>query len=347
MGSSNAPTTRVQNHGLVAWDIQNLGGILPHFAHDVELMKLLFKYRPHIVIVLGMLSIFPVAIYSLFSRKSRYIPVFIGEFSYYGRKRIGRFLFNLNLKTFVISLRLSQRKILNMFTLSRYTQEGIQKLARNLTGKIGLISYPIHSEFNDEQERLCPKTLEDPILLTVAGIEPRKGLDTLIKAVSLIPKKFRVIIKGAVRDANYMKRLSNMVNSLDLNKRVAFITDGSDYDSLASYYKSATLFVLPTREDCLGVVILEALHCGIPVIATSVGGIPDMIENGINGILVRPDEPLELAEAISLVLEDEALREKLSANARNSLIRRYYTGRITLEEALIKSIEKSIVRMPV
>jgi len=138
-----------------------------------------------------------------------------------------------------------------------------------------------------------------------------------------------------------MSKLTAMVKNLGIEDRVTFITDIIDYDALTSYYKSATLFVFPTREDCLGVVILEALHCGLPVIATSVGGIPDMIKNGTNGILVRPDESLELANAISLLLDNECFRRKLAANARRSLISRYYKRRITLGEALMRSIGNS------
>jgi len=129
-----------------------------------------------------------------------------------------------------------------------------------------------------------------------------------------------------------------MTKKLDVEEKVTFVTNFVDYDTLASYYKSATLFVFPTREDSLGVVILEALHCGLPVIATSVGGIPDMIEDGVNGILVKPDDPQALANAISMVLKDYVLRRKIVANTKSVLYCRYYRGRLSLKEALIRSI---------
>jgi glycosyltransferase involved in cell wall biosynthesis len=88
------------------------------------------------------------------------------------------------------------------------------------------------------------------------------------------------------------------------------------------------------------VVVLEALCCGLPVIAPSVGGIPDMIDDGVNGILVRPDDLTELANAISSILDNESLRRKLAANARRTLQNRYYEGRITLKDALIQCISK-------
>lgn len=74
VGSSSAPTTRIQlKNGIVSWDVQKTG-TFKIFAYYFNLMKLLFQYRPHIVIVLGMLDISPVAIYSLFSRNPSTFP---------------------------------------------------------------------------------------------------------------------------------------------------------------------------------------------------------------------------------------------------------------------------------
>jgi glycosyltransferase involved in cell wall biosynthesis len=325
------------NHDTVAWDVQTKR--LGPFTYILELTKVLFQYRPCIIIAFGPLDIFSITIYSLFSRKFKYIAVITSDFGFYGGKSIGRFLHYLHLKALGISLRLSQGRILVMLSLSKYAREGIRKLA-NLNVKFELISYPIHPEFSDKPETSPSRPSEEPILLTMAGIEPRKGLDTLIKAIPLIPNKFRVLIMGSVRDAGYMHRLNDMVNSLNLREKVTFSTEGVDYDSLAQYYKSATLFVLPTRGECLGVVVLEALCCGLPVVATSVGGIPDMIDDGVNGILVQPDDPTELANAISSILDNESLRRKLAANARRTLQKRYYEGRITLRDALIHYISK-------
>ena len=333
VGSSSDPTARVQlKNGIVAWDIKT-DNKLGFFTYHFHLMRLLLQYRPDIVIVLGMLNILPVAFYSLFTRRSKYIPVFVGEFGYHGSKSIGRFLVNSGLKALGICLELSERKILRSFTLSRHTCEGIEKLAPKLGGKIRLISYPINSRFN-AQKYFPSKPPTEPIVLTVAAIDPRKGLDTLIKAASLVPKKFRVIVKGSIRDAVYMQKLNELVSDLNLQDRVTFITDRIDYDALVSYYRSATLFVFPTRDDCLGVALLEALHCRVPVIATCIGGIPDMIVDRLNGILVRPDDPLELANAISSLLDNDALRKKLARNAKRVLFSRYYKRRTTLKNAL-------------
>ena len=343
VGISRTPTSGViLENGITAWDIQATGTVWK-ITYYLNLLKLLFRHRPHLVIVLGMTNVLPVALYSVLTRKSRYVPVFIGEFGYYGNKRIGQILNALSLKALGISLRLSRRKILDIFTLSSYTQRGIEKLAPNLRGKIQLLSYPISPKFFSAQEHFDSNYCEEPMVLTVAAIEPRKGLDTLIKAASFVKKKFRVVIKGSIRDDAYLHKLELMVKNLNIEDKVTFVTEIVDYDDIASYYKSATLFVLPTREDCLGVVILEALHCGVPVIATSVGGVLDMIENGVNGILIRADDPLELSNAISLLLENDALRRKLVKNARRVLCCRYYKDRTDLRDALVQSIKSMLL----
>lgn len=339
MGSSSTPTSTIQlKDDVIAWDIQRTGA-MSYFKYDLELVRILFRYRPHLIITLGLSRLLPVAIFSLFSVRSKYVPVFIGEFSYYGSKVVGKLFGRLMSKALSFLLRLSQGKILKMFALSRYVRDGVvEKLAPNLSGKIKLISYPISSIFSRAKKRSLPTVSQTPIILTIAGLEPRKGLDTLVKAVSLIPKRLKVIIKGGIRDAIYVQKLNKMVEDLNLRDSITFVTEIIDYDDLVSYYESATLFVLPTREDCLGVVLLEALHCNLPVVATSVGGIPDMIEDGVNGMLVNPDDPYELANAISLLLNDDARRQKLAKNARRVLSNRYYKGRITLEEALNQSV---------
>jgi glycosyltransferase involved in cell wall biosynthesis len=271
------PTSGFLLNGTIAWDIR-MGELWNYITSYINLIRLIAKYKPHLIIVLGHLNTLPVAIYSLFSKRCVYTPMFIGEFDYYGKKKIGQPLMNLFFKVFGIWLQLSRRKIITAFAISKFVRQAIENLAPKLEGKIGLYSHPIspifHSILAHERERT-----NVPIILTVAGIDSRKGLDVLIKAAALVPEQFKVIIKGSIRDASYMQELMGMVKKFNLQDKVMFIMKRLDYDALASYYKSATLFVFPTREDSLGVVVLEALHCGLPVISTNVGGIPDMIED--------------------------------------------------------------------
>jgi len=340
VGTSGRPINSffIKNN-ILAWDVQ-ASGRLGRLTYYLGLLRLLFQYRPRLVIVLGLHNILPVSAYSLLSWRTRYVPVFIGEFGYYGNSLLGKLMFDKGLLLLKNSLELSHRRTLLMFALSSYILKRIEKLVPELTGNVALISYPIHPTFCETHDKVQPKSPSTPVLLTVAGIEPRKGLDTLVAAASSIQGNFKILIKGSVRDAGYFHKLKDMISRLGLENKVVFDSDLIDYDALASYYKSATLFVFPTREDCLGVAVLEALHCGLPVIATAVGGVTDMIVDGRNGLLVQPDNPEQLSNAISSLLKNEDLRKRLASNGRKVLDDIYYKDRLTLDSALSKSIAK-------
>ncbi len=84
-------------------------------------------------------------------------------------------------------------------------------------------------------------------------------------------------------------------------------------------YQNATLFVFPSYHEGLPGVVLEAMSCGLPIIATDVRGNRDLISTGENGILVPPRSPRKIAEAITTVIDDETLRKKLGKNARETI----------------------------
>jgi len=338
--SESALASYRMKDNVLAWDIPIPHRLVESLTSQLHLFRILAVARPRIIISAGLMNVVPALVTSLFYPKCRVAPIFIGEFEYYGTKKTGRLLNCIQFKTMSIVLRLLETKMPKIFALSLWERKGIEKIAPNLKGKITLISYPISSIFNSIKRKSDQETIP-PKVLTVAGIEPRKGLDVLIKAVSLltIEERPKVIIKGGIRDPFYMQQLLRLVEMLSLENWIQFDKSIIDYDALLSYYQEATLFVFPTRADCLGVVVLEALHSGLPVIATSVGGIPDMIQNGVNGILIEPDNPQELANVISRLLKDKASRDALARNAISTLENRYY-NRITLENAFEKSVQE-------
>jgi glycosyltransferase involved in cell wall biosynthesis len=325
---------------VIAWDIPLPKGLLGHFTYQLHLFKIFLENRPSVIISMGLTNVVPCLVFSFLSFRSKVAPIFIGEFDYHGRRIAGRLLNCAQFKLMSLLLRVSQTKMPNIFALSRFERKGIEKMAPNLKGKITLVSYPISSLFHPVG-RKSDDDSRTPIILTVAGIEPRKGLDVLVKAVSLIPKEIRpkAVIKGGIRDYTYMRQLNTLVEKLALADWIRFDSSTIDYDDLRQYYQAASLFVFPTRDDSLGVVVLEALHSGLPVVATSVGGIPDMIQNGVNGILIEPNNPQELANVISRLLKDKTSRVALARNAVSTLQSHYY-NRITLEDALEKSIQR-------
>lgn len=152
-----------------------------------------------------------------------------------------------------------------------------------------------------------------PIILFVGRLVPYKGLEFLIGAMKNVDATLVIIGQGiGKRSEEY--RLKLMAE--ELGSKVKFLGRVS---SLAAYYRAADLFVLPSigRNEAFGLVQLEAMYCGLPVINTSLTtGVPEVSLDGITGMTVPPADSRCLAEAISYLLGDPALRSRLSANAR-------------------------------
>ena len=95
-------------------------------------------------------------------------------------------------------------------------------------------------------------------------------------------------------------------------------------DQIIKWYHKADIFILPSYHEGLPTVLLEAMSCGLPVIATNVRGNRDLISHGENGILVPAYSPKKMAEAVSSLMDDDTMRHKIGQNARN-LIEKEYT----------------------
>lgn len=157
----------------------------------------------------------------------------------------------------------------------------------------------------------------EPAIVFVGRVNKIKGIDILIKAVSLLkPRlpnlKLYIIGKGKLRE------FQQLVYNEGLEKNIIFLGP-KPRGVLIKYLKSADICVVPSIYESFGIVVLEALAADKPVIASKTGGIPDIIKDGENGILVHPGDPEDLAEAILKLSKDTQLRAKLSQNARKTI----------------------------
>ena len=116
--------------------------------------------------------------------------------------------------------------------------------------------------------------------------------------------------------------MKRKVQSLGLQEKFIFLGQVSK-EKLVKLYQDAALFVFPSYHEGLPTALLEAMSCGLPIVATDVRGNRDLISNRKNGILVPPRDPKKLAEAISLLLGDERLRITYGRNARISIEQNY------------------------
>ena len=92
---------------------------------------------------------------------------------------------------------------------------------------------------------------------------------------------------------------------------------------LVKYYRQASIFVLPTLVEAFGVVLLEALSCGTPVISTYTGGIPEVVKSGENAILVPVNDSVKLADAIEYLLENEYVRDRFAEAGRRWVLNNF------------------------
>ncbi|MGC8979836.1 glycosyltransferase, partial [Caldisericum sp.] len=138
-------------------------------------------------------------------------------------------------------------------------------------------------------------------------------VDILIKAVYEIQSKQSLNLKVAlVGDGSLKSEYKKLVKDLSLEDNIKFLGIRRDVEKLMRLSK---IFVLPSRYEGLPMVILEAMANRIPIIATKVGGIPEVIEDGIEGLLVEPESKDELTKKILYLLNNPSLREQLSKNA--------------------------------
>lgn len=153
-------------------------------------------------------------------------------------------------------------------------------------------------------------------LLYVGRLEKVKGVEFLIQALSLIIQAFPQTRLTIVGDGHNKGDLINLTKKLTLEKYVHFAGWGR-HEDLQSFYEKASLVIIPSVvPESFAIVCCEAMSAGRPVIGTNVGGIPEIIDDGINGYLVEPEDPEQIAEKVTKLFSEEAVLKELGRNAR-------------------------------
>jgi glycosyltransferase involved in cell wall biosynthesis len=162
----------------------------------------------------------------------------------------------------------------------------------------------------------CGKDIgNDLILLHVSRIEPCKGTDILVRAVSQLSRKdWFLLIVGSIEQPGYASHVKNLAERLGVLNKICMIS-GVPRNILPALYSASYVYILPSLFEGLPATILEAMACKTPVIATRVGGIPEVITNGYNGILLSPGSPGELKETIEYLIESPRTRDALATRA--------------------------------
>ena len=168
------------------------------------------------------------------------------------------------------------------------------------------------------------------VILTLSGMRPIKGLEYLIRAMPLVLKEnpnTRLLI--TCKGDEYEDYIRNLVMEIGMEDDVDFIgfVKGKEKNALINI---CDVFCMPSLYESFGIAILDVMHYGTAVVASDTGGIPEIIENGKNGILCRPKDHMQIAKSINALLEDEKLNGRIG-RAGESSVHRFDIGRISNE----------------
>jgi len=171
-------------------------------------------------------------------------------------------------------------------------------------------------------DRYSPAPRNRPIrrIVTVANLREEKGHDTLIVAASMLAERHPDVDISFIGDGPLRATLVRQVNLRGLRRRVHFL---GERDDIPAQLAAADLFVLPSRTEASPNALIEAMASGLPVVASRVGGIPELIESGGNGVLVTADDPGALAAAIGNVIDHPSFAASLGRAARTTAERRF------------------------
>jgi D-inositol-3-phosphate glycosyltransferase len=162
---------------------------------------------------------------------------------------------------------------------------------------------------------------DTPVVLFVGRIQPLKGLDVAVEAFSLLAGEqsegaVLVVVGGPSGPDGpaHLAQVHELVERRGLDRRVRFVAP-QPHEMLSSYYRAASVVLVPSRSESFGLVALEAAACGTPVVASAVGGLTTLVAHGETGFLVEERDPRQFAAAAAPILADAGLAASLSVEA--------------------------------
>jgi len=201
--------------------------------------------------------------------------------------------------------------------------------------KIKVIHGGVNQKFQPLEKRVCRRELNMPqdalIVLYLGRITPRKGSRYFVYAIPKILEKVKekvVFYMVGGRDKSIdagegfedkeRKVIDSFIRKNKIGDKIIF-TGPVDNDLTPKYYSAADVVVIPSLYEPFGLVAIEAFACGLPVVATNLGGLSDTVDDGVNGFLVPPKNPKAIAEKVITLLLNPELRRKFGENGRKKI----------------------------
>jgi len=281
---------------------------------------------------------------ALMYAKRKKVP-FLLTYQFDGQETGGSFMRNTGVSIYnkVFINRVLDSAEVIIATTRSYAEES--PFLRNYLDKIVVIPNGINidevtTNLTREESRIkLGLPLKTKIILFFGSLVPYKGPDILLKAFKIIKKEFSEVKLIFAGRGQMLVELQNMAKKFDLEDDVIFLGFVEEEEK-ALYYKSADIFSLPSTNmaESFGIVNLEAMASGIPIVSSNLGGIPDIIKDEKNGLLAKPHDHQSLANAILRLLKNDDLRLKMGDNGRK-MTKHYTWDKIAIEtENLYKDI---------
>ncbi len=212
--------------------------------------------------------------------------------------------------------------------------QGLRALALTSGPKkeIGVIYNGIDTEeFFPAPEKKNP---EHFTIICVSRVTPRKGVRFLVQATKILTSRYHNVRLLVVGDGNERTSLEQLARGIEIQDKVDFV-GAISHEDVAPYYHKANVFVLPSLNEGMSNTILEALASGLPIVATDTGGTKELVNDGVNGLIVKMRNPDDIAAKIEKIILDHdlelsmnlasrALAEKLSwSNVANAYTKTY------------------------
>jgi L-malate glycosyltransferase len=290
-------------------NIKGLRGFLFSISATFKLLRIVRKYKidlihAHYVMPPGLIAI----ICSLFSGTKTAITIHGSDIFILARKPLLKSIIKFILK-----------RSDYIFVVSDSLKENVQKLGiAGVENKLSVTYNAVDVErFRPDQMSTFKKEMnidsQKPVVLFVGNLVWQKGVEYLIRTKEFLNENAEIVIVG---DGPLLDELKAIV---EFEKMEGIIFTGARND-IEKIMPAADIVVVPSISESFGIVILEAMASGKPVVATNVGGIPEVVNKEI-GIIVNPEDPVGLAEAIDKILQDKELQEKMGKTARKQVMK--------------------------
>jgi glycosyltransferase involved in cell wall biosynthesis len=219
--------------------------------------------------------------------------------------------------------------------VSKFSLRSLLRMAPKKKSEIiygGVDQDLFHPNYDVEKLRSDLNLNGSGVILSVGRILPHKGIDVLVRALHLLPPNVKLLVVGSICDFDYFHYLIRL--SQKCRNRIVFLGEIHE-KKLPQFYNLCDVFVQPSVRfdykgryyscpELLALTKLEAMACGKPVVVSDVGGLPELVNNGGNGYIVKSGDEKELAQRILQLLEDHETRRRMGSEG-SSIIRTNYT----------------------